>query len=220
VTARAVAAPVLELVRDARALVFDFDGTLVDSNEIKWRGFEVTFAQFPDRLGEIMAYCRRHHHTPRGEKFRHVWEEILGRRYSAAIEHRLHARFAAATTRQVIEAPERPGAQGFLRQVTGNHVTAVLSTTPEETLVEILGARGWRDYFTLVRGAPVDKAGWLRGLKAERRMNEAEVVFFGDTAEDARAARDAACTFVAVGAGTGALGTPHGIADFRGLATS
>lgn len=54
-------ATVAELIREARALVFDFDGTLVDSNAIKRRAFERCFSEFPDRLEEIMRYCGRYH---------------------------------------------------------------------------------------------------------------------------------------------------------------
>jgi phosphoglycolate phosphatase-like HAD superfamily hydrolase len=217
VTTGALSPSVLEAVRRARALVFDFDGTLVESNEIKWRGFEVAFADFPERLSEIMAYCRQHHHTPRGEKFRHVWEQVLGLRYTVVIDGMLHARFAAATTQQVIDAPERPGALRFLRQVTRSHLTVVLSSTPEDTLTQILAARGWREYFTIVRGAPVDKAAWLRTFPGHHDLRVTDVVFFGDTQEDARAAEAAGCRFVAVGPRGASADGQSVIVDFTEL---
>lgn len=77
---------VAEIVRQARALVCDIDGTLVDSKSIKWRAFELRFGEFPDGLEEILPYCRGHHHIPRGEKFRYVNERILGLPFTSEIE--------------------------------------------------------------------------------------------------------------------------------------
>jgi phosphoglycolate phosphatase-like HAD superfamily hydrolase len=153
------------LVAQARLLVFDFDGTLVDSNPIKRRAFAHCFAGFPDRLEEILAYCNSQHRTPRGEKFRHVYERILRLPYTAAVASVLHERFEAATTEQIIRAPEIPGAEAFLRRVAQRHVTALLSTTPHDVLLTIVARRGWQALFGRVQGAPVQKATWLRAVR-------------------------------------------------------
>lgn len=178
-------------------LVFDFDGTLVDSNRIKWEGFNRCFAEFPEQRDEILAYCRGNHHVTRGEKFRAVYEQMLGLPYSPEIERRLHRRFEEATTDAIIRAPEIPGASEFLQRARSRHRTAVLSSTPHEILLVILERRRWSSYFDLKQGAPVDKATWLRALE---RMGfpRHEVLFFGDTPEDAAAARVAGCRFVPV----------------------
>ncbi len=205
------------IIQHARVLVFDFDGTLVDSNEIKRRGFEMTFKDVPDRLDEIMAYCRGHHHTLRDEKFRYVYEHILHREYTLAIAALLHERFAQATTRQIIEAHEIPGAKRFLAERSGRHTTALLSSTPHEVLLQILGARGWEALFTVIRGAPVCKATWLKAFQAAQGVGGDEVVCFGDGDEDARAAAEAGCVFVAVGCHTRTDLAPHAITDFTRL---
>lgn len=208
---------VAEIVRQARALVFDFDGTLVDSNSIKWRAFELCFGEFPDRLEEILAYCRGHHHTPRGEKFRYVYERILGLPFTSEVEAALQGRFAGETTRQIIEAPEIPGATCFLRTATRRQITAALSSTPHETLLHILGERGWREYFGVIQGAPVHKAAWLQAFRERRGLQGNDVVFFGDTPEDASAARAAGWTFIAVVKDKPPGDVTHSIPDFVGL---
>jgi phosphoglycolate phosphatase len=208
---------VADVIARAQALVFDFDGTLVDSNPIKWRAFERCFAGFPDQLAEIMVYCRGYNHAPRWEKFRHVYENILRCAYTPEIEAALLRRFAEETTRQIIEAPEIPGVTGFLARVSCNYTTALLSSTPHETLRHILERRGWRGYFDVIQGAPVDKAAWLTRFRAERGFQGDAVVFFGDALEDAIAAQAAGCAFVAVGDGAT---TPDGgpcLADFTRL---
>ena len=187
-----------DLVEQAQCLVFDFDGTLVDSNPIKERAFEKLFEEFRHKQEEILAYCRGFHHTPRGEKFRHVYEKILGLPYTPHIEAALHNRFEALTTRQIVEAPAVPGAELFVRDACRRRLTAVLSSTPHEVLVQILKERRWLDYFKGVRGAPVDKAAWLRLSQEENGWEGAKIIFFGDTPEDLQAAAQAGCTFVAV----------------------
>jgi len=198
----------------AQALVFDFDGTLVDSNLIKQRAFECCFSEFPHRLGEILAYCGRYHHTPRWEKFRHVYERILGLPYTQAVETALSKRFDAETTHEIIHAAEVPGATAFLKSVRHRQVTALVSSTPHEVLLQILAARDWLDYFKYVQGAPVDKAAWLKEFRTKHGLNENGVVFFGDTQEDGEAALTAGCAFVGVGSEPLGVATIASIPDF------
>jgi phosphoglycolate phosphatase-like HAD superfamily hydrolase len=200
---------VADLVRRARALVFDFDGTLVDSGPIKRRAFEACFSEFPDHREEILTYCLGHHAVPRGDKFSHVYERILRLPYTEAIAVSLSERFRALTTEQIAAAPEIPCALRFLRSVRRACLTALLSTTPHETLLEILGRRGWADLFTTIRGAPVVKGAWLRTWRKSHGFEADAVVFFGDTEEDAAAAATGGCAFVAV-----ADPGPGGLAQF------
>jgi len=189
-----------ELVRRSRLLVFDFDGTLVDSNPIKRRAFEACFAPFQEHRDAILSYCVQHHHTPRQEKFRYVYERILGRAYTQEAAARLQERFEAHTTRQIIEAPEIPGAARFLQRVSGLCETALLSSTPDGVLREIVLQRRWAPYFGEIQGAPVDKTAWLEVARRARGLPDGRaIVCFGDTQEDAEAAEAAGCPFVLVG---------------------
>lgn len=206
----------LDLVRDAKAMVFDFDGTLVDSNAIKWRAFDACFAEFADHREEILAYCRGHHHVPRGDKFQHVYERILGRPYTPKVAARLHQRFHELTTEPIVVAPEIPGASRFLETAGPGRLTALLSTTPHETLVDIVARRRWSAHFAEVRGAPVAKGEWLRAWREYHGFGGG-VLFFGDTADDAEAAEAARCGFLAVGNDALRKTCRYGITDFTEL---
>jgi phosphoglycolate phosphatase-like HAD superfamily hydrolase len=89
---------VRQAMQSSKGIVFDFDGTLVDSNEIKRRGFDFAFADYPNRITEIREYCYSFNHTIRGEKFRHVTEQILGLPYTPELDRYFHERYAAFTT--------------------------------------------------------------------------------------------------------------------------
>jgi phosphoglycolate phosphatase-like HAD superfamily hydrolase len=182
----------------SRKVIFDFDGTLVDSNEIKRHAFDLVFADYPDHMKEIQEYCHGNNHTIRGEKFRYVSEKILGLPYTAERDRSLHELYEGFTTESVATAPEIPGALAFLRSLK-SHPPALVSATPHDILLKILDRRGWRSMFDEVRGAPVNKAAWLRTLQANLECRSAELVFIGDSDEDEKAARASGCTFVRVG---------------------
>ena len=204
-----------DLLRRAKAFVFDFDGTLVHSEEIKSQAFKLCFADYPDRLDNIMAYCRGHNHNMRCEKFHYICQEILRLDYTADVAAMLQDRFASATTRQIIEAPEVRGASGFLALSVSYRMNALLSGTPHEALIHILVERGWRKYFNEIRGAPVDKGRWLLAFRERYGLAESETVFFGDTIEDAEAAKNAGCAFIAVGEKALARKVQYFIKDFQ-----
>ena len=209
---------VTDLLRRARVLIFDFDGTLVDSAAIKRRAFDRCFAEFPAQRAEIQAYCHAHHHAPRWEKFRHVYERILGLPYTPVIEARLLALFDEETSERIIAAREIPGAARWVSALAGTaqRMTGLLSSTPHATLLRIVERRGWRPWFALLQGAPVQKASWLARCKAEHRTARQELVFFGDTPEDARSAEEAECLFIGVGPKLQGC-VAHWVADFTEL---
>lgn len=211
-------APVQVLLpKELKLIVFDFDGTLVDSNPVKFRAFDACFSEFLDDYPQIRDYCHGHHHTPRWVKFRTVYEDILKKPYTKDVKNRLLARFAEATTQPVIDAPEIRGAASFLAQASKLKRTALLSGTPHEHLMIILDGKGWCPYFNIIQGAPVKKSNWIRKLKEDLRLSRDQLVFLGDTPEDAQSAVEADCPFIVVG--NGALAR-HGTAfvnDFTEL---
>lgn len=180
-----------EILQSTPVLVFDFDGTLVDSNQIKISAFAETFSEYGDRLNEIMDYCSAFHHTPREEKFRYVCTKILKVPYTRGMREKFLKKYALHTTAQVIAALEIPGALHFLRRFSTEKKCCLLSSTPQDILISILVARGMRGYFQTVRGAPVNKTGWLEPYAGK-------AVFFGDTLQDAASAREAGVVFVGV----------------------
>ena len=186
-----------ELLKKSRMLVFDFDGTLVDSVPIKLQAFDRCFEKFTAERDRILAYCHGNNHTPRWEKFKYVYEEILRLPYTREIEQELHRCFERETTEQISQAPALPGASEFLDRVRPNYRTALLSSTPQDLLLEILEKRGWAGLFDEVQGAPVNKASWLKERRTQGFTPE-QVLFFGDTPEDAAAAREAGCGFISV----------------------
>lgn len=206
--------PLFSLIEKCKALIFDFDGTLVDSNAIKRGAFEKCFADEPQHFQEILAYCRGNNHIPRKTKFRHVYEKILKRPYTAGVETRLLNLYAEHTTQQVISAREISGARDFLERFAFQKKTALLSSTPHEILLEILERREMRHCFQIIQGAPVEKAPWIQKFLKQHGLKNSEAVFIGDSAEDVAAAQTADIFFIGVGEADRAQ-TKYYIKDFR-----
>ncbi|MDO8526645.1 MAG: HAD hydrolase-like protein [Deltaproteobacteria bacterium] len=184
-----------EIIEKARTIILDFDGTLVDSNDIKRTAFEKCFTNHSAHFEEIMAYCKGNNHTPRKEKFRHVFENILKTPYTAETEKKMLERYASQTTEQVIAAKEIPGAFAFLDKYLPTKELVLLSSTPHDILLHILERRGMKKYFRTVQGAPVNKAEWIKKFITEQNLKKEEVVFIGDSPEDQRAALESGVAF-------------------------
>ncbi len=71
-----------------RAIILDFDGTIVESVGIKDQAFEALFDQYPEHFDEIMQYHLAHNATIRFDKFKFIAENILHINYTDQLSER------------------------------------------------------------------------------------------------------------------------------------
>jgi len=180
-----------------RALILDFDGVILESNDLKTQAFEAVFARFPEHAGAMMAYHRAHVSESRFAKFRHLVTERLGRPEDDPLVDELGVAFSAEMLRQIGLCPLVPGALALLTHASERLPVFLASVTPQVELEAILQQRGLATYFTRVYGCPPWTktraiADILAGLGGSN-----QVMFIGDSAGDQRAAAETGVEFIA-----------------------
>ena len=113
-----------------RAVIFDFDGVIIESAEIKTRAFEILFSDYPDKLPEIINYHQKNAGISRYPKFRYIYEKMLGQELSAQEEAELGERFSQIVVKPTLEAPFVPGAIEFLTRNKNHYCFFIASGTP------------------------------------------------------------------------------------------
>lgn len=186
-----------------RALVLDFDGVIVESNDVKSEAFNDVFARFPEHAEAMMAFHHANVSLSRYAKFDALLER-MGRTADAQLRAELAADFSARTLERVVRVPLVPGAEAFLRDFAMRVPLYLASVTPAEDLDAILERRGLRRWFRGVYGCPPwTKPEAVRDVLRREGCAAHEVALIGDSAGDQRAAAQTGVEFVARDSGLG-----------------
>ena len=177
-----------------RCFVFDFDGTLVQSNRIKRQGFFETAKGLEGAQRELQAILS----GPNPGARNHVFEQLVAR-LGGGNPASLTAAYSRYCQREIARCPEVPGAKALLECLKGDgRAVFVNSGTPENALLAAVKARGYEPYFDGVFGHPSRKAeNVLRALEASTATAETCVVI-GDGEFDRAAAVEVGCAFIGV----------------------
>jgi phosphoglycolate phosphatase-like HAD superfamily hydrolase len=202
------------------ALVFDFDGVLADSVEVKTHAFEALYLPHgPQVAAEVVRYHREHGGVTRREKFRHFEAALLSRPADEARLDELCEAFSRLVLAGVIAAQEIPGATAFLRHWHGRMPLYVNSATPDAELMLILKRRGLDGLFVAAYGSDRTKAENLAAILAQGGHAPEKTLFFGDAVSDYSAARECGVPFLGIVRSTDSVllrvdPTPRHCADF------
>ncbi len=181
-------------------VIFDFDGTLVDSNAIKRACFFEVARHLPGSdglLNEILA------DPEAGDRYA-VFEQFVSRHPTAgrgsADAKGLASRYTALCETRIVQAPEIAGASeviGTLKKA-GLYL-AISSATPQTTLLRIVAARGMSDFFEEVLGTPEDKRSHIEQVLHHTGRTPSNIVYVGDSEMDQQAALTTDCHFIGLG---------------------
>lgn len=184
-----------------KVVVLDFDGTLVQSNQLK---FDAYFELFPkdERHGTAISKILEDHFEETRYKILERVLKELGE--TGDIKQRV-AELAAGYNDIVLSGaktcPEVGRAEDRLKNLSGRYELYLSSTTPETALKEIISHRGWGKYFLEICGHPKVKTDTLRRIMAEKNIGPEELVVVGDGESDRVSAENVGCLFIHIDSG-------------------
>jgi phosphoglycolate phosphatase-like HAD superfamily hydrolase len=181
---------------EPRAIVFDFDGVILESTQIKTVAFGTLFADRPEHVDAVVQLHLDHVGLSRFEKFDLIYDRILEERLSTDERARLGDRFSEIVYEQILGCAFVPGAVEFLDSLSGRVLRFVASATPEAELRSIVADRGLSSRFEGVYGAPPSKADIVRRIMREHELEPSHLVFIGDAMSDLEAARKTNVRFI------------------------
>jgi len=179
-----------------KAIIFDFDGVIVESAKIKTDAFRVLFEGYPEHASDILIYHRDNMGISRYIKFRHIYKNILNKALPKKQEIILGKRFSDLVLDGVLRAPFVNGLAGFFRNNRDKYKFFIVSGTPEKELLDIVHKRGIAGFFEGVYGSPRRKCALIKMILRQYRLKREQVIFVGDALNDIIAAQEAEVNFV------------------------
>ena len=184
-----------------RVIVFDFDGTLVDSNEIKRRAYDAAFEVVPSVTARIADALRKHPDRDRRFIIESVVAQVRRRdnltgEQARRLTRRALQTYSRACRQGVRAAPDFPGAAATLRRLARTYRLAVNSGTQQRQLRQLIRDRSWGAVIELIVGSPSTKERNLARVAARFKVTPAQMVLVGDSVLDARAAERFGCAFI------------------------
>ena len=181
-----------------KAIIFDFDGVIVESLDIKTNAFPKLFEQEgEDVIKKIIDYHLKNAGVSRYEKIKYIYKEILNRPLADEVFQMLCDRFANLVVNSVVMAPYVKGAKEFLENYASKYKCFVASATPQREIEKIVQRRNIKHYFSAIYGSPFKKMDAVKDILVKEAIEPANAVYIGDALSDYIAARDNSVNFIA-----------------------
>ena len=106
-----------DLINRKKLLVFDFDGVIADSVEVKTDAFAELYKSYGKEIEQkVINHHRNHGGMSRFEKFQHYHTEFLKKSVNENEVSQLSEEFSKLVVDKVISSPEIKGANTFLKE--------------------------------------------------------------------------------------------------------
>lgn len=182
-----------------KAIVFDFDGVILESHMIKRNSFACLFPEeYRSRINELLI---SKDYPPRKDAFRIILEafpELIKENKEAEILAYIDM-FEDITYDLVLLSKPVLGAIETLRKLKGKYLLFVATATPDEPIIKLMQKRDLMQYFIAVYGSTTGSKSDIVHLVCEKHsLKPNEIVFVGDSNRDLFAAKNTGTHFVGI----------------------
>ena len=182
-----------------KCLIYDFDGVICDSVNLKTEAFESLYSSYGE---EVVKKVRDHHLLNGGisrfEKFKYFSESILNKEISKIELEILGKQFSDIVLNKIIHAPINPGVIEFIESNISHSLQFICSGTPHEEMNHIIIEKKMGKYFKGVFGSPDSKPKIINHILSKYELMPAQVLFFGDAMTDYNAAKETSIDFIGI----------------------
>lgn len=179
------------------AIIFDFDGVLVDTVDIKTQGFIKLFEKYGDDVvKKVIDYHIENGGVSRSEKFKYYYKHFLDKPLSKVKLDILCAQYSVLTMKPSIVAPWIKGAKEFLEANYKDNKFYIVSGVADTDLQLIIKKRKMSKYFVKIYGSPPPKEIILNSIIRKNYYNHEKTLYIGDALSDLDVSRKVGIKFL------------------------
>jgi len=178
-----------------KILILDFDGVIVESEDIKTEAFRELFQEY-ENIDDIIQYHLHNSLSSRFEKFRYIYENFLDKEYNEEIEVIVSNKFSEIIFNRLVQCPFVVGAEEFLQTFSKLCPIYVVSASPQEELRKIITIRNIQNYFKGVWGNPNTKIDAISIILKSEKIKPTKAVYVGDRVGDFEIAQKVGVPFI------------------------
>ena len=132
-------------------IIFDFDGVLAESNEIRFDGFRKLFKSYPqDQVELLVQYAEANGGVSRYKKIIFFFNVIRKESISSKSVDDWAAQFSKLVRQDVTEASPVKGSLEFLKKYFNHFDFAIVSSSDQKELREVCRDRGIEHFFKII----------------------------------------------------------------------
>jgi phosphoglycolate phosphatase len=183
-----------------KCVIFDFDGTLVQSNEIKKKTFYEVTKDLPGASKELDKLLSSPNSGDRYSIFRQLVKNLQIVDDNFTIATKFSNSYSEICQHKILNAKEINGASNIIKNLKVLGIKVFISSaTPQNPLESIIKAKGWYVLFDGVFGSPLSKNEHIQIIINKYRFPIKDMVYVGDSEVDRIVADINGCKFIGIG---------------------
>jgi phosphoglycolate phosphatase-like HAD superfamily hydrolase len=171
-----------------KAILFDFDGVIVDSMELKLDSYCYAFEGYNINKNEIRKMQINNAGFSRNVVIRNIYNQYISQVIKDTELQNIIDRFCMRDRENSKKIPLITSTMEFLERISGNYFTAVITGTPQPVIEETVKRLGIGKHFNCILGSPKLKSEHISDLIKETKYLRSEYMFIGDSKNDQEAA--------------------------------
>jgi phosphoglycolate phosphatase-like HAD superfamily hydrolase len=182
-----------------KGIIFDFDGVIAESVQVKTDAFATLYEQYGDNIvNKVIEHHEANGGMSRFEKIKLYHESYLKKVINNNEVEELATRFSELVVKKVIDSPYVPGVLDYIQNSHKQYKLFISTGTPTNEMKMILTGRRIIQYFEDVFGSPEIKDLHIEKILSIYKYIPDELIFYGDATVDIDAADKANIPFVLI----------------------
>ncbi|MGY6562488.1 MAG: HAD family hydrolase [Luteibaculaceae bacterium] len=174
-----------------KVIFWDFDGVILNSNEVRDQGFIEVLNDYPkDKVDLLLAYHQKNGGLSRYVKFRYFYEEILGEPITEEQVYALAESFSVIMKKLLTDKSLLINETvNFIRENHQRYIMHIVSGSDQNELRYLCKELGIAGYFKSIHGSPTHKNILVKDLLMEHQYKIDKCLLIGDSINDEEAAK-------------------------------
>ena len=181
-------------------IFLDFDGVIVDSNEIKTLAFLNIYKKYDK---DIKLKIKNHHEENGGmsryKKFKFYNETYLNIKITKKEINRMSIEFTKFVFSKILKKKIMPGLIKFIKKNKKKYSFYIISATPQNELRKICKEKKIFNLFNNIYGSPEEKNKIIKKIIFKNKLKKKNCLFIGDSINDLEAANKTKINFLGFG---------------------